>query len=283
MAKKNIEVAICYDFDGTLSPKNMQEYDFFNALGSGAKGFWEEAQTIAKENNADGILAYMKLMIDRAKNSKVKTTRTAFRDYGRGIELYNGVEAWFDLINSYGKELGVTINHYIISSGIKEMIEGSPIAKKFKKIYACSFMYDINEVAEWPAVAVNYTTKTQFIFRINKGIDDDNDHVKINSFIPRENRAVPFSRMIYLGDGSTDIPCMRLIKDLGGTSIAVYPPKNSKRHKETQKLLAEGRVNFISQADYSEKSRLYELVKIILNKIVAEAEYQGFPQGAIKS
>lgn len=277
MPEKLVDVAICYDFDGTLSPKNMQEYDFFNALGNGAKNFWAESEALATSNNADTILAYMMLMIERAKSYKVKTTRSAFRDYGKGIELFNGVETWFDSINQYGKTLGLSINHYIISSGIKEMIEGSPIADKFKKIYACSFIYDQNDVAAWPAVAVNYTTKTQFIFRINKGIENDNDHVTINKFIPRENRAIPFSRMIYLGDGATDVPCMRLIKDLGGTSIAVYPPSNKKKRIATEKLLADGRVNFISQADYASGERLHELVKIILEKISADAKYSSFP------
>lgn len=281
MPKKYIDVAICYDFDGTLSPKNMQEYDFFNALGNGAKKFWAESKALAVENNADEILAYMMLMIERAKTCKVKTTRSAFRDYGKGIELYKGVETWFDSINRYGKTLDLSINHYIISSGIKEMIEGSPIADKFKKIYACSFIYDQNDVAAWPAVAVNYTTKTQFIFRINKGIEDDNDHITINKFIPREERAIPFSRMIYLGDGATDVPCMRLVKDLGGTSIAVYPPRNKTKHTATEKLLTDGRVNFISQADYTSGSRLHELVKIILEKIAADAKYLSFPNAKL--
>lgn len=283
MQKKYIDVAICYDFDGTLSPKNMQEYDFFNALGNGAKKFWAEARALAKENNADEILAYMMLMIERAKNSKAKTTRSAFRDYGKGIELYPGVDTWFDRINQDGKQLGLAIHHYIISSGIKEMIEGSPIANKFKKIYACSFIYDQNDVAVWPAVAVNYTTKTQFIFRINKGIEDDNDHETINKFIPREDRAIPFSRMIYLGDGSTDVPCMRLIKDLGGTSIAVYPPRSSKKHSAAEHLLNDGRVNFISQADYTAGARLHELVKIIMEKIAADSKYLSFSSAKIQS
>lgn len=277
MSKKYTDVAICYDFDGTLSPKNMQEYDFFNVLGNGAKKFWTAARALAKENNADEILAYMMLMTERAKNCKAKTTHSAFRDYGKGIELYPGVKTWFDRINQDGKQLGLAIHHYIISSGIKEMIEGSPISNKFKKIYACSFIYDQNDVAVWPAVAVNYTTKTQFIFRINKGIEDDNDHETINKFIPREERAIPFSRMIYLGDGSTDVPCMRLIKDLGGTSIAVYPPRSPKKHSAAEHLLNDGRVNFISHADYTEGSRLHELVKIILEKITADSKYLSFP------
>ena len=146
MPKKYFDVAICYDFDGTLSPKNMQEYDFFNALGRGAKKFWPEAKALARDNNADEVLAYMMLMIERAKTCKAKTTRMAFRNYGKGIALYKGVDTWFDMINRYGKSLGLAINHYIISSGIKEMIEGSPIASKFKKIYPWAQTEDNNRV-----------------------------------------------------------------------------------------------------------------------------------------
>jgi len=276
MAKKNIEVAICYDFDGTLSPGNMQEYDFFTALGGSAKNFWEESREIAKANNADPILAYMMLMIDRATSGKIKTTRQAFHDYGKGIALYKGVDDWFDKINTYGKSIGLAVSHYIVSSGIKEMIESTPIGNKFRKIYACSFIYDNNDVARWPAVAVNYTTKTQFIFRINKGIEDDNDHTTINKFIPRETRPIPFSRMIYIGDGSTDIPCMRLLKDLGGTAIAVYPPKTPKKHEEAKKLVADQRVNYISQADYTEGARLDCIVRATLERIAAENKLRTF-------
>ena len=274
MAKKNdcAETAICYDFDGTLSPGNMQEYDFFSALGGAADNFWAESAEIARTNHADPILAYMMHMIDCAREGKIRTTRQAFRDYGKHIKFYKGVEEWFDRINAFGEKIGLNISHYIVSSGIREMIENTSIGNKFRKIYACSFIYDNNDVARWPAVAVNYTTKTQFIFRINKGIEDDDDHTAINKFVAQENRRIPFSRMIYVGDGSTDIPCMRLIKELGGTSIAVYPQRESAKRQEAHQLIADQRVNFAAPADYTENSRLDKIIRTVLERIAAEHE-----------
>ncbi len=265
------EAAFCYDFDGTLSPGNMQEYDFFDALGGAARNFWEEADEIVSSCHADPVLSYMMLMIDRARDGRIRTTRDAFRDYGRGIALCRGVEEWFDRINAYGAGLGLNVNHYIVSSGLREMIEGTAIGGKFRKIYACSFFYDENGAAKWPAVAVNYTAKTQFIFRINKGVEDEGDHCTINQYIPQERRPVPFSRMIYIGDGFTDIPCMKLVKELGGTSIAVYPPSSPGRRREADQLLRDRRVNFTARADYTEGGRLDRIAKAILGRIAAES------------
>jgi hypothetical protein len=271
MANKKTVVAICYDFDGTLSPGNMQEYGFFSGLGQSAENFWKESSQKAREHHADPILAYMNHMIERAQVGNVGTTRQSFKEYGQTVKLYEGVKDWFERTTQYGKEKKILIEHYIVSSGLKEMIEGSSIGKKFKKIYACSFIYDNNSAAKWPAVAVNYTTKTQFLFRINKGIEDDNDNELINEYIPEDMRRVPFSRMIYIGDGHTDIPCMKLVKDKGGYSIAVYDKakKNSKK-KATEKLLCDGRVNFISEANYLEGSALDVIVKAVIDDMASE-------------
>ena len=170
MAKKLIPMAICYDFDGTLSPGNMQEYDFMRTLGiKNSKKFWDDAQKITKEQNADGIAAYMQLMIKASQEKNLPFKRETFKKYGKNIELYPGVEDWFKRITDYAKAKGINLKHYVISSGIKEIVEGTKIAKNFEKIYASSFMYDSNGVAEWPAVVLNYTSKTQYLFRINKG------------------------------------------------------------------------------------------------------------------
>lgn len=273
---KRVRVAICYDFDGTLSPGNMQEYGFFTGLGMTAKKFWEESMTLAKAHHADPILAYMKHMIVRAGIGKIKTTRQAFLEYGRSVELYDGVLEWFDRMNMVAASKGIVLEHYIVSSGLKEMIEGTAICQNFKKVYACSFMYDQNNVAEWPAVAVNYTTKTQFIFRINKGIEDDDDHQKINAYVPDSERPVPFKRMIYVGDGATDVPCMRLVKENGGYAVAVYPPKNSKKRKEALQLAADSRVNFIAPADYTPESTMSHLLSTIFDRIATEAKLQEY-------
>lgn len=272
MAMKKPVVAICYDFDGTLSPGNMQEYGFFSGLGKEAKNFWKESAKLAEDNSADPVLTYMKLMIQKARIGDIGTTRKAFGEYGKSVTLFAGVEEWFDRISEYGKEKGISIEHYIVSSGLKEIIIGTTIAKYFKKIYACSFFYDHNDAAEWPAVAVNYTTKTQFLFRINKGIEDDNDHKKINEYIHEDERRIPFLRMIYIGDGDTDIPCMRLVKAMGGYAIVVYDPNRRGRKKESEKLLKDGRVNFVSAANYRINSRMDKLVCAILDKIAATTQ-----------
>jgi phosphoserine phosphatase len=260
MAKKKPTVALIYDFDGTLSPGNMQEFDFLKAIGIKNKNaFWKENNELIKRHEASNILCYMKLMLDKAHAAKVSVKKQNFIDFGKSIELYNGVEEWFDLINQLGKEEGVTIQHYINSSGLKEMIEGTTIAKKFKEIYACYFMYE-DDVAVWPAVAVDFTAKTQFLFMINKGISKISENAKVNEFKAEDERPVPFKHMIYFGDGETDIPCMKLIKQQGGNSIAVYKPKNQKKKKCAEKLVQENRVNFACPADYSKGSDIYNIV-----------------------
>lgn len=263
-------VAVCYDFDGTLSPRNMQEYDYIPKLRLSSRDFWREAHERARAQDADEILAYMCLMLEKATPaSGVKITKRAFIDYGRTVRLFPGVPGWFPRINAFGGRLGASVKHFIISSGIREMILGTPIAREFERIYASSFMFDPNGVAYWPALALNFTAKTQFLFRINKGVLDPWDDSRINDFIPMAERPVPFSRMIYIGDGSTDIPCMKLVKEERGYSIAVFPPGRG-RKVSADRLLKENRVNFTAPADYRAGRPLDLQVKATLRKIMAE-------------
>lgn len=270
MTKKRIPtIAISYDFDGTLSPGNMQEFNYIPDLKMKPKQFWEAVKEEAKSQDADEILVYMCMMLEKAHASRsVQITRESFADFGQRVELFKGVEDWFTRINAFGTLNGASIEHYIISSGIKEMIEGTTIAGYFKRIYASSFIYEQHGIARWPGLAINYTNKTQFLFRINKGVLDVWDNKKVNAYIPMEDRPVPFSRMIYVGDGSTDIPCMKLVKDQGGYSIAVYRPHS---RKDTAKvLIKENRVNFTCPADYTDGSNLDKQVKAVIQKMVAE-------------
>ena len=270
--KRNIDVALVYDFDGTLAPGNMQEFGFVQAIGKDPEAFWSKTEELSVGNDASAILCYMYLMLQEAKANGLSLKRDAFRKFGARIELYRGVAEWFDLINRYGKGIGVNVKHYINSSGLKEMIEGTPIAKKFENIYACSFLYDVDGVAYWPAVAVDYTTKTQFLFKINKGIREISDNRRINEYVPREERPMPFERMIYFGDGETDVPCMSVVKEQGGHSIAVY---GQPRKKSTaRRLICENRVNFACKADYSEEGEIYATVCRILDKIRADYDFQ---------
>lgn len=272
MAKKKPTVALIYDFDGTLSPGNMQEFGFIQATGKTKEEFWKQNNELAEGKDANGILTYMYQMLTEAKANRISLKRESFQKFGQDVELFNGVKDWFSLINEYGKSIGLDIKHYINSSGLKEMIEGTPIAKEFENIYACSFLYDVDDIATWPAVAVDYTAKTQFLFKINKGIKEVSDNRKINQYIPENERPIPFSRMIYFGDGETDIPCMKMVKEHGGHSIAVY--SSSKKKDTAKQLIRENRVNFICPADYRQGKEVHMIVRRILDKIKADFEFK---------
>lgn len=263
-------VALIYDFDGTLAPGNMQEYDFIPAVGKSNKEFWNDANVLAETQDADPVLAYMSRMIQEAQSKGLSLRREAFQDSGRNIRYYRGVEQWFARMNEYAAQRGIRLLHYVNSSGLKEIIEGTSIAKEFKHIYACSFLYNVDGIAYWPAVAVNYTNKTQFIFKINKGVESVYDTRMVNQYMEENRRPVPFKRMIYVGDGMTDIPCMKLVKNYGGHSIAVYNPDDKGKRKEMNTLIRDNRVNFVCAADYSEGSEMDTVVKSIVDKIAAD-------------
>jgi phosphoserine phosphatase len=269
MPRKLTPMAIAYDFDGTLAPGNMQEYDFIPALNMVSKAFWSSVNTLAQQHEMDQILAYMHMMLEEARNAKVAVRKSDFKQFGANITLFPGVLGWFKRINAYARTKGVRLEHFIISSGIREMVEGTPIYKEFRKVYASGFMFDHNGVACWPALAVNYTTKTQYLFRINKGSLDVHDNSVINKFVPMDQRPVPFENMIFIGDGETDIPCMRLVKDQGGHSVAVYNASKRGTRKHADQLIEDGRATLASPADYHEGSAIDLAVKAIIDKVEA--------------
>ena len=260
-------VAICYDFDKTLSPDDMQAQGFIQKLGYEIGDFWKKSNGFAIKNDMDQNLAYMFTMKTESAG-KVLFTKTELAKFGSEVKLFPGVEGWFERIRKYGEEKGVIVEHYIISSGLKEMIEGTSIAKKgaFKKIYATSFYCDENGVAVWPAQVVNYTNKTQFLFRITKGVLDVNN-AAVNDFFSENDLRVPFRNMIYLGDSDTDIPCMKLVKTRGGYSIGVFNPETNDRTK-VYKMTRDNRIDYFVPADYSENTELDILIKTIIDKTV---------------
>lgn len=272
-------LAICYDFDKTLSPDDMQAQGFIQAVYDGdVNSFWEECNALATENGMDSNLAYMYKMVNEAEGRLVFTRKT-LEDYGAKVELFPGVEEWFERIREYGAEHGVIVEHYIISSGLKEMIEGTSISKAgaFEKIYASSFMFNEKGVAVWPAQAINYTNKTQFLFRIEKGVLDVNDQ-GVNDHFPPDSVRVPFRNMVYIGDSITDIPCMKLINSRGGHSIGVYDGKTSDKSR-VHKMLDEDRIKYFAPADYREDSKLDTLVKAIIvrtaaNEVLEERHFE---------
>ena len=273
MQRKPI-VALIYDFDGTLSPGNMQEFGFIQAVGSTPEEFWKMSDSIAIGQDASNVLAYMKLMFDSARQKGIKLRREDFKAFGQHIELFEGVKEWFGLVNRYGEARGVKVEHYINSSGLKEIIEGSPIASEFKHIYAGSFLYDDGGEAEWPGIAVDYTAKTQFLFKISKGIFSMRDNKQVNSSVSDDKKRIPFRHMIYFGDGDTDVPCMKIVGMFGGHSIAVFNPENEKKRAAAFKLKRQGRVAFATPAVYTEGGRTFKVVCAIIDKIKADYELQ---------
>jgi hypothetical protein len=221
---------------------NIQENSFIPAVGMTKAKFWQLNRKRAEENEADETLSYMTLMLERARG-RSSVRRKDFAAHGKNVDLFPGVLNWFERIEAYAKKRRARLDHFIISSGIKEMIEATPIGKKFKRVFASSFAYDENGVASWPALAINYTTKTQYLFRINKGSLDVHEHGLINKYVPHEDRPMPFTNMIFVGDGETDIPCMRLVRDQGGHSIAVYQPGSGVKKARAQKLIDEKRAD----------------------------------------
>jgi phosphoserine phosphatase len=267
MPKKLIPMAIAYDFDGTLAQGNVQENSFIPAIGMTKAKFWSQNKQRAEKHEADEILSYMTFMLERARAAEVPVRRKDIAHHGKLIKLFPGVERWFARMNAHAKRHNVKLEHFIISSGVKEMIQASKIGNQFRKIFASSFAYDANGVASWPALAINYTTKTQYLFRINKGALSVSDHKRINEYVRPEERPIPFTNIIFIGDGDTDIPCMRLVREQGGHSIAVYRPNTTKGKAE--KLIADKRADFIAPADYSEGKPLDRIVRAVVEKIAA--------------
>lgn len=271
--KNFINVVICYDFDGTLAKGNMQEPGFLKKLGIPPKEFWKKSDTMAQENKADNNLCYMRCMLDEAKAKKIAFKREDFVECGKDIKFFPGVEKWFDRINKYALKKGIKLDHYLISSGLQEIAEGTSIAPYFSKIYASTFMYNEYGEAFWPARVVDYTGKTQYLFRINKGCLDTCDK-SINNHMPDDERPIPFRLMIYLGDGDTDVPCMTMIKRCGGHCIAVYDPKQKNAEIKAQKYRNDGRANIVAPADYRSGKKIEMYIKSIIDYFAAEQKMQ---------
>lgn len=261
-------LAICYDFDKTLSPDDMQAQGYIQSVGYDVQKFWDESNDLAKANDMDNNLAYMWKMVQESEGRMV-FNKEKLAEYGARVKLFDGVEDWFERIRAYGKTRNVIVEHYIISSGLKEMIEGTKMARvgAFEKIYASSFYFNDRGVAKWPAQVINYTSKTQFLFRIEKGVLDINDP-GVNAYFSPEEIRVPFRNMVYIGDSDTDIPCMKLVNTYGGHSIGVYDPATQNK-KKVYKMMHDKRIRYYAPADYTERSELDLLVKAIIDKTAA--------------
>ena len=265
---KNSKMALIYDFDKTLSPKDMQEFHYISKLGyKNAGDFWKKCSENTKKNNMDGILSYMEIMVKENPN----VTKQELIDEGKYITLYKGVDTWFKRINAYGKKHHVDVEHYVISSGIKEMIEGTKIAKEFTKVFACSYAYDKDGKVLWPSRVVNYTTKTQYLFRINKGVLDETNDFDLNRKMDEIEKHIPFSNIVYFGDGMTDVPSMKVVLEQGGNTVAVYEDEEEKK-KLAKQLQKDNRASFVVSSDYSNNSTVDKLIKAMIDSIEAKSK-----------
>ncbi len=282
-----LRTAIVYDFDGTLARGNIQENSFLPRLGIGKESFWAAVFEEKRKHDACEILTYMRLMLERARDQGLQVTREELRRHGERAELFEGLDTWFERIGSYAAGRQLRIEHYVVSSGTDEMIKGCSIANRFERIFASRFVYDEAGNAIWPAVAINYTGKTQYLFRINKGITNSWENEPVNRWLPLEDRPIPFPRLVFIGDGDTDIPSMKMTRHQGGHAIAVYDEarwcqgtseERRRAQERTGNLIAEDRVNFVAPADYRPGSLLEITVKGILGKIARDAGWRRDPE-----
>ncbi|OPZ36113.1 MAG: haloacid dehalogenase-like hydrolase [Tenericutes bacterium ADurb.BinA155] len=262
MNKKPI-VAILYDYDSTLSKSDMQNFGFIPALGMTPAEFWGATTKFSEETGCERTLSYLYMMVKITKEKGIKMDKAWLNQMGKNIQFFPGVLTWFKRINDYGKEAGVRVEHYLVSSGNKEIVEGSAIANEFKVLYACEFLYDKEGNPTWPKLVINYTQKTQYFFRISKGVYDATDDIGVNEKKP--DRRIPYSNMVYIGDGMTDIPAMIIVKNNGGKSIAVYPEG---QEAKVRGLYEDGRVNYVCPANYSANSEIEKVMKLIIQGVV---------------
>jgi hypothetical protein len=272
--KHNI-IAIIYDFDGTLTPGNMQEYTVLPKIGIAPHIFWKRVRDEAKRTKGEEIVTYMRLMLKYADDKGVAIKPSDFKKLAKNIRYYPGVTEFFDRMNrfvqsrTHGK---VKLRHYILSAGLKEILNGISIKHKFHNIFASEYYYDHYQHAKFPKVIVNDTLKTQFLFRINKG--KENLHENINSHVSEIDRVIPFRNLLYIGDGESDVPCMTVIRKEGGYAIAVYKKWSSKRIKNAKELLKADRVHFIAKADYRRNSELEKMIKTILVNVIEGIDFR---------
>lgn len=269
-------VALIYDFDGTLANGNMQGHGLLADLGHELEAeFWTRGGAISKEQDSDEVLVYMWRILEDAQAKNIRVTREYLAEHGRKVPLFPGVDTWFERIDAFGRERDLKIEHYVISSGLYEMIMGCAVASKFRHVFASKYMYHQDGTAKAPGVAINYTTKTQYLFRINKGILNSWNRKGLNIWMPNEARQIPFERMVFLGDGDTDIPAMKMIRSKGGEAIGVFGDWTSKDHRELiHRLIEEDRVKMVAQANYVEDSNLDVLVKGLLGRIARDAGWR---------
>ena len=268
-------IALVYDFDGTLSPQPMQEYTVLPKIGVEPRQFWERVNRDARETESDTMLVYMRHIIEALELGRIDVKRADFAAMAHKIKYFPGVATWFGRMNAYVKRRSAgraRLQHYLISAGQKEILDGASIRRHFKRIYASEYHFNHHGVATFPKLLVTDTLKTQFLFRINKGREGITE--SINEHMPEGERPIPFHNMIYVGDGMTDVPSMALTKKSGGHTVAVYDRKRKSGRSTCVKLLNAGRADFIAEADYRADSKLSRRVQLLLDAIITDVAYR---------
>jgi 2-hydroxy-3-keto-5-methylthiopentenyl-1-phosphate phosphatase len=267
-------IAMIYDFDGTLSPKAMQDYTLLPRFKIPHEKFWKEVQAEVEATGAENMLVYMRLLLEKARERGIAVRRQDYRSMAQKIRYFPGVEDWFERVNAYvrGRSKGIQVRHYMISAGMREILDGTSIKPHFNRIYASEYHFNDQGVADFPKLVITDTTKTQYLFRINKGREHLSE--SINEHMSETERPIPFNHMIYIGDGMTDVPSMAVMRKNGGHAIAVYRERNRKQLETCRGLLSAGRVDFIARADYRDKRELYRRTTLLLNAIIAHIEYE---------
>ncbi len=268
-------IAIVYDFDGTLSPQPMQEYTVLPKLGVAASDFWRRVEEEKERDQAEGMLVYMRHLLEEAENKRIHIGRDDFAAMARFIKYFDGVETWFQRMNTYVRKTGkgkVKLKHYLISAGLKEILEGTSLRRHFSRIYASEYHYDHHGVATFPKVLITDTTKTQYLFRINKGREEQTE--SINEHMPEYERPIPFGNILYIGDGDTDVPSMAVTRQNGGNAVAVYKPDSERSLHTCCELLRARRADLIAPADYRHNGILEKRVKLLLTSLISNIAYE---------
>ena len=288
-APQNI-IAIVYDYDQTLSPNYMQDEVLFPTFGIDAKKFWGRCHTLVKEEGYDNELAYMKALLDYLEIDR--PTNARLRELGGGLQFFPGLPEMFEqfekgLLTPQHQAHGIKVEHYIISSGLKVLIEGSRLAPYIRAMFGCEFAEDREGRIAFPKRAISHTQKTQFLFRINKGLLDYSQDV--NDHMPADLRPVPFEHMIYIGDGPTDVPCFTVVRQHGGHAIAVYnatDPSRSSFKKCYQLSTHADRVRHIAPADYRAGSHLRLLLEQMVEEVatrIVERRARDLAEGTVRA
>jgi phosphoserine phosphatase len=277
-------IAVIFDFDDTLGPDSTSGY-LKQAGVDDIASFWGEVGEMMKQD-WDPVPAYLHHMIQASKQGvSSPLTQDALRKWGKELPFFDGVQGLFDHIRSVVREANprVSLEFYLISSGIGDVLRHTEIAHEFHDIWASEFHYDEQGIAVAPKRVVSFTDKTRYIFQIQKGIIGEASKGKpfdVNKKLNAQQIRVPMNQMIFVGDGYTDIPCFSMVKKEGGVSIAVYDKNHVEKWGNAYQFVADGRVSNLLSANYQEGSDLVNFLSMAVRSMaeriaVSASSYQG--------